>query len=209
MTDLSPTSNAADANVGDAARVDLELQEAWRAAAADGFDTEFGFHDGFVECAACGESFAPRAPALVGATAVRDSASGRDDLQVLDVHCPNCATAGRVVAAGVDVGEIDVVGADVPGADVLGTDATGDDETDVDEGARGAASDRVGAGDNREMADDVREYTGEPVETDEGWVLPQQQNVGPGNEAGGGEWPDPDSPPAQTPPRGTRSSRHG
>lgn len=248
MTDLSPTSNAADANVVDAARVDLELQEAWRAAAADGFDTEFGFHDGFVECAACGESFAPRAPALVGATAVRDSASGRDDLQVLDVHCPNCATAGRVVAAGVDVGEIDVVGADVPGADVLGTDATGDDETDVDEGARGAASDRVGAGDNREMADDcdwtddratdrellehideprgggtlreqgslvdaegddVREYTGEPVETDEGWVLPQQQNVGPGNEAGGGEWPDPDSPPAQTPPRGTRSSRHG
>ena len=26
--------------------------------------------------------------------------------------------------------------------------------------------------------DDVREYTGEPVETDEGWVIPQSQNVG-------------------------------
>ncbi len=29
--------------------------------------------------------------------------------------------------------------------------------------------------------DDRRQYTGEPVETDEGWVLPQQQNVGIGN----------------------------
>jgi hypothetical protein len=45
--------------------------------------------------------------------------------------------------------------------------------------------------------DDIREYTGEPVETEEGWVVPQQQNVGPGNMAGGGEWPDPDAPPAQ------------
>jgi hypothetical protein len=28
-----------------------------------------------------------------------------------------------------------------------------------------------------------REYTGEPVETDEGWTLPQQQNVGAGRTA--------------------------
>jgi hypothetical protein len=48
-----------------------------------------------------------------------------------------------------------------------------------------------------EDGDDIREYTGEPVETEEGWVLPQQQNVGPGNMAGGGEWPDPHRPSAQ------------
>jgi len=29
-----------------------------------------------------------------------------------------------------------------------------------------------------EDGDDIREYTGEPVETDEGWVVPQTQNVG-------------------------------
>jgi hypothetical protein len=32
-------------------------------------------------------------------------------------------------------------------------------------------------------SDDEREYTGEPVETDEGWVVPQQQNVGAGRTA--------------------------
>jgi len=51
-----------------------------------------------------------------------------------------------------------------------------------------------------EDGDDIREYTGEPVETDDGWVVPQQQNVGPGNEVGGGEWPDPDTPPVQPAP---------
>lgn len=30
---------------------------------------------------------------------------------------------------------------------------------------------------------DIREYTGEPIETDDGWVLPQQQNVGTHNVA--------------------------
>ena len=48
-----------------------------------------------------------------------------------------------------------------------------------------------------EEGDDIREYTGEPVETEEGWVVPQQQTAGPGNIAGGGEWPDPDTPSAQ------------
>jgi hypothetical protein len=57
-----------------------------------------------------------------------------------------------------------------------------------------------------EDGDDIREYTGEPVETEEGWVLPQQQNAGPGNIAGGGEWPDPDTPPAQP---GTGPDRPG
>lgn len=47
-----------------------------------------------------------------------------------------------------------------------------------------------------EQGEDIRQYTGEPVETDEGWVIPHQQNVGPGNMAGGGEWPDPNAPSA-------------
>lgn len=47
-----------------------------------------------------------------------------------------------------------------------------------------------------EEGEDIRQYTGEPVETEEGWVLPQQQNVGKDNMAGRGEWPDPDAPSA-------------
>ena len=45
--------------------------------------------------------------------------------------------------------------------------------------------------------EDIRQYTGEPVETEEGTVIPRQQNAGPGNIAGGGEWPDPSTPPAR------------
>jgi len=39
-------------------------------------------------------------------------------------------------------------------------------------------------------------YTSTELEDDDGepYVV-QQQNVGPGNELGGGEWPDPDTPP--------------
>ena len=47
-----------------------------------------------------------------------------------------------------------------------------------------------------EDGDDIRMYTGEPVETDDGWILPQQQNV-PGNSAGGGEYPDRETPSTQ------------
>ena len=36
---------------------------------------------------------------------------------------------------------------------------------------------------------------GEPLETEEGTRVPAQQNVGAGVEEGGGEWPDPDTPP--------------
>ena len=38
-------------------------------------------------------------------------------------------------------------------------------------------------------------YSTVPLETDHGVVVIQQQNVGPDNEAGGGEWPDPHTPP--------------
>ena len=36
---------------------------------------------------------------------------------------------------------------------------------------------------------------GEPLETEEGVRVPAQQNVGYGVEEGGGEWPDPNTPP--------------
>ena len=39
------------------------------------------------------------------------------------------------------------------------------------------------------------QVVGEPLETEEGVRIPAQQNVGAGVEEGGGEWPDPDTPP--------------
>lgn len=39
-----------------------------------------------------------------------------------------------------------------------------------------------------ETGDDIREYTGEPVDTGDGVVIPQQQNVGE-ESVGGGEFP--------------------
>ncbi len=36
---------------------------------------------------------------------------------------------------------------------------------------------------------------GEPLETEDGVRVPAQQNAGPGVEEGGGEWPDPRTPP--------------
>jgi hypothetical protein len=38
-------------------------------------------------------------------------------------------------------------------------------------------------------------YSTVPLETDEGEVVIEQQNVGVDNMEGGGEWPDPDTPP--------------
>jgi hypothetical protein len=40
-----------------------------------------------------------------------------------------------------------------------------------------------------------------PLDLDEGEdVVIKQENVGPGNERGGGEWPDPDTPPSDAAP---------
>lgn len=36
--------------------------------------------------------------------------------------------------------------------------------------------------------DDIRQYTGEPVETEQGWILPQQMATGTQNVVGGGEF---------------------
>lgn len=39
------------------------------------------------------------------------------------------------------------------------------------------------------------QVVGEPLETEDGVRVPAQQNVGAGVEEGGGEWPDPNTPP--------------
>lgn len=49
---------------------------------------------------------------------------------------------------------------------------------------------------------------GEPVETEEGTRRPVQQNVGPGVEEGGGEWPDPDTPARLPAPGAAESPEH-
>ena len=40
-----------------------------------------------------------------------------------------------------------------------------------------------------EDGDDIRQYTGEPVDTEDGWVRPQQTATGSQNVVGGGEFP--------------------
>ncbi len=70
----------------------------------------------------------------------------------------------------------------------------GDDRRFFDEGRPGRLEEVRDLIDSE--GEDIRQYTGEPVETEEGWVIPVQQNVGPGNMAGGGEWPDPNAPSA-------------
>ena len=42
---------------------------------------------------------------------------------------------------------------------------------------------------------DDAQVVGEPLETEDGVRVPAQQNVGYGVEEGGGEWPDPNTPP--------------
>ena len=43
--------------------------------------------------------------------------------------------------------------------------------------------------------DEDPSVVGEPLETEDGVRVPAQQNVGAGVEEGGGEWPDPNTPP--------------
>jgi hypothetical protein len=52
-------------------------------------------------------------------------------------------------------------------------------------------------GPDGELTGDERMYTGEPVETEDGPRRPQQMNVGVENMEGGGEWPDPNTPPSE------------
>lgn len=60
------------------------------------------------------------------------------------------------------------------------------------------ADDEAADEDDNEARDaDWKMYTGEPVEEDGKTERPQQMNVGRDNMQGGGEWPDPDTPPTQ------------
>jgi len=52
--------------------------------------------------------------------------------------------------------------------------------------------DETRAGEDDELDPQV---VGEPLETEDGIRVPAQQNVGAGVEEGGGEWPDPNTPP--------------
>jgi hypothetical protein len=49
--------------------------------------------------------------------------------------------------------------------------------------------------DEKEQPVEDPQVVGEPLETEDGVRVPAQQNVGAGVEEGGGEWPDPNTPP--------------
>jgi hypothetical protein len=79
-----------------------------------------------------------------------------------------------------------------------------DDPTPRREGAPGHVRERPVHGIPPDEVDpddpEARLYTSAPVETDHGTVVIQQQPVGKGNEEGGGEWPDPHTPPQRPAP---------
>jgi len=65
------------------------------------------------------------------------------------------------------------------------------------ERAENKDTENIDRSDHRTVPGTDPSLVGEPVETEEGTRRPVQQNVGPGNEEGGGEWPDPATPPEQ------------
>jgi len=197
-------------------RGDLELEEVWRGAAAAGFDEDAAVDGDRLVCPRCGQHVAVDPDAAPSFQRVTDSAAGGTELTVLTLRCPHCGAAlrGQVDAqwsglpepgqteagAGSDGDDADQeAAAEDPDAPWVKTTVTaaeplGSDVENFAPAEPGSLADQGPLID--ETGADVREYTGEPVETEQGWVLPQQQNVGPGNEAGSGEWPDPDVPSA-------------
>lgn len=184
----------------DAERGDLELEEAWRAAGAEGFDADFTADGDTLTCPVCNTSVSAR-DAERSWTA-RDTATARDELLVLAVRCPNCGTAGRAEAdsgvldrpSGPEERPDEVEWRHPPPRGSTPEHPLGEDRRFFEPAEPGRLAEQWPLLDDE--GEDIRQYTGEPVETEEGWVLPQQQNVGPGNEAGGGEWPDPATPSA-------------
>jgi len=179
------------------------LEEAWRASAAEGYDADFRMDsDEAVTCPVC------HADTLLGDALVRwwfarDTPTARDGLLVGAVRCGRCGTEGRVetvtgalelLSVDADVTEGEVEWRHPPPAGSTPDHPLGDDRRFFEPARPGTLAEQRPLLD--EQGEDIRQYTGEPVETEEGWVLPQQQNVGPGNEAGGGEWPDPGTPSA-------------
>lgn len=204
------------ATTPDAEREDLELEEVQRAFVAEGYEGRVAVEDGVLVCPACGARFGAEATVVTDARRARDTPTARAEVVVLAITCPRCQALG---VADVEPGTLQPGGAEHTGTPSAGysTSAAGPGGDRRKPGAtpeHPLGDDRrhfveVEDGDTRSLrdrgplldadGDDIREYTGEPVETEEGTVIPQQQNVGPGNEAGGGEWPDPDAPPAQGP----------
>jgi hypothetical protein len=205
----------------EAPRDGLELEEAWRAAAAGGYDTEVAFAGGRLTCSHCGASYPVDEARAARRLQVRDTGTDRDDVVVLTLACPRCGRLGRAEADGAALAAADAAaGAGrEPGPDPDDVDPTevephgpppagstpetplGEDRRFFDDGGPGTLAEQGPLVD--EQGEDIRQYTGEPVETEEGWVVPRQQNVGPGNEAGGGEFPDPHTPSAMPKDDGT------
>jgi hypothetical protein len=206
-----------DVTAADAGRDTVELEEAWRAAGAAGYDTDLTFTDGEAACPDCGASFTLAAAPGRHRRPVRDTASNREDLVVVTLACPHCGALGRVTVTAADMADVD--DAEGPGdsfgvppdpppaaagevdprtpAPAGATPETplGADRRFFEEGGPGTLAERGPLLD--EQGEDIRQYTGEPVETEEGWVIPQQQNfAGKDNIAGGGEFPDPNAPSA-------------
>ena len=192
---------------GDRQREVLELEEVWRGVAAAGFDTDAAVHDGAARCSVCSTEVPLGELPLTESRAAVDTTTGRDDLLVVGYRCPQCDTALRVeVARGDLTGTLDTSEAPptYPAGertDGFRTGAAPQDPVSAqperfEAAGPGTLAERGELTD--EQGEDIRQYTGEPVETEEGWVVPQQQNfAGKDNIAGGGEWPDPKTPPAQ------------
>jgi ssDNA-binding Zn-finger/Zn-ribbon topoisomerase 1 len=192
---------ALERDASERTRDDVELEEGWRAAAAAGYDADFGVEPDLAQCPECGAQFYPGDEGLEGVQVVRDSATGEDDLRVASVVCPRCGTAGRLITAPElleptvpDARDDEVwFRAEMPEG-ATPEHPLGADRRHFEEGGPGNLKDRGSLLD--EDGEDIRQYTGEPVETEEGWVLPQQQNVGKENMAGRGEFPDKRAPSA-------------
>lgn len=187
----------------------LELVDAERAASVAGFEDDAEVVDGRATCPACGTP--NDLSTLIGTgRRAQDAATNRDDLEVVTFHCGACGAPVRAVLDH-DAEAPAPAEADEPAFDDAGRADRGDlyphsrpvshasfeDEADRFEPAGpGTLADQGDLTD--EQGEDRRQYTGEPVETEQGWVVPVQQNfAGRDNIAGGGEWPDPHARPAQ------------
>jgi hypothetical protein len=173
----------------------LELEEAWRAAAAAGFDNDVEVGGSRARCPVCGHESDVTDIPLGETRPAMDTASNRDGLLVAAYPCPNCDSGLRVTLTEDQIAGAGDRPADVRAGPAPLTPVEAHPER-FDEGGPGTLADQGPLTDDE--GEDIRHYTGEPVETEQGWVIPGQQNLaGKDNIAGGGEWPDPYTPPTQ------------
>jgi len=190
----------------DGERGDLEVVEVERAFTAEGYEAPFAVADsGRALCPVCRREVAIREDALGDARETRDTPTARTGLLSLALRCPSCGALGHLTAAADDLAFDEGTSGEADARRSVAADTGATPERPLGEDRQHFVF--VEDGDTRSLSErgplidedgtDIREYTGEPVETEEGTVIPQQQNAGQGNEAGGGEWPDPNAPPAQ------------